>query len=323
MSSPVLPVPPLGTNSGLFSLPFTAMHIKPRLLLASLGLAFVPFAASAQDIELVTEAPVTFEVVFGTSLTTTNGQVGVARKDVTRAYNSTITTTQILEGLKSDGFITDDSVVGWKLVAVRPAPADLYEVDTEFALYAVKVENNAITQRVYIPSSSFSINANYSVENNVATHSTRNIITSRGTVTNHADLRFKPSFVRKEVPPVITGPFSDEVGTYNLSSKSEGHFSIENLFSTGFSSISYVTYSDPVFFFGLSGIRYSAKGDFNGDLVNRRVDTKKYITPRGRDDAPQPEVVESEVETAGLVSIRVNVGAAKLVERSLYPEVSF
>lgn len=299
------------------------MHIKPRLLLAAFGLALVPLAASAQDIELVTEAPVTFEVVFGTSVTTNNGQVGVARKDVTRAYNSTITTTQILESLKTAGHITTADVVGWRLVAVRPAPADLYDVDTAFTLYAVKVENNVITQRVHIPSDSFFINANYSVENTATTHSTRNIITSRGTVTNHADLFFKPTFVRKEVPPVITGPFPDEIGTYNLSSKTEGHFRTDNLFSTGFSSISYVTYADPVFFFGLSGMRYSTKGDFNGKLVNRRIDTKKYITPRNEPDAPQPEVVEGEVDTAGLVSIRLNVGAAKLVERSLYPEVSF
>lgn len=296
------------------------MHIKPRLLLASLGLALVPLAASAQDIELVTEAPVTFEVVFGTSVTTTTG-TGVTRKDVTRAYNSAITTTQILEGLKTEGLITEDNVVGWRLVAVRSAPADLYEVHTDFSLYAIK-ENNDVTLRVAVPSSLFNISANYSVENVVTTHSTRNIITSRGTVTNHADMVFKPTFVRKEVPPTITGPFTDEDGTYNLSTKTLSAFTLENLFSTGFSTISYTTSSEPVFFFALSGVRYASKGDFNGMVIHTKTGTKKYTT-RGVPDEELPAEAEPSVPASGLVSIRMTVGAAKLVPQSLYPDVAY
>lgn len=303
------------------------MQLKPRLALAALGLVLAPFVASAQHIELVTEAPVTFELTFNTFVTSTNGLVGAARVDTTRSYNSTITTNDILTALKTEGLITDASTVGYRLVAVRPLPADLIYVNTEFQLYAIKTDT-ATPTRIYVPEDFFSIIANYSVENFSIRHSTRNILTSSGTVTNQAEFSFVPTFTRKEVPPVITGPFVDNsTGTprnYNLSTKTNATFTLSALESSGFSTIPFrIRTDEPVFFYAIDTVRYTSRGDFSGSLINTVTPTRKYTT-RNIPDLVEPEVVDTApTQTSGLVSVRLTVGTPKLVDRSLYPEVSF
>jgi len=119
------------------------MQFTPRFLALAIGLALAPFSALAQDIELVTEATVTFQVTFGTSITTNNGQTGTGRIDTTKAYNSVLPNADIIRSLL--GLTPTDSIAGWRLAAVRPLAADLNEIDTSFALYLVNDSQNIHT----------------------------------------------------------------------------------------------------------------------------------------------------------------------------------
>lgn len=303
------------------------MQLKPRLLAAAFGLALAPLAASAQDIPLVTEAPVEFEITFSTSVTKETGE-GVARVDDTKAYRSIIRAVDIIKSFIADGTIDEtppidaNSHLGWSLVAVRSAPADLYEVDTEFFLYAIKTVNGTVTRRVLIPGTIFQIAANFSTENATTVHSTRNIESSNGNVVNHADLQFTPTFVRKEVPPTVTGPFEQGTNRHNLSVKEEAAFTLSSLLSSGFSTITFRTIADPVFFFATSSIRFTSSGDFSGNLVTTTITTKDF-TDRTKTDEVLSSVPGPSIPASGLVSLRVSVLAAKLVDGSLYPDVAY
>lgn len=306
------------------------MFMKPRALLASLGLASLPFAASAQDIELVTEAPITFQLVFGTNHTTTNGQIGATRRDVTRSYSSIVGNPQILEALRTSGLIEDPTTAGWQLRAVRSAPADLNEVGTSFFLYVVKPQSDGdgtdTSVRMRVPSAFFASSSFYSAEQAVTRHSTRNIISSSGSVTNYAEMRLQPTFVRKEVPPVITGPFSEPFGagtrSYNLSTKTETTFTLDSQRASGFSNVTFATKNDPVFYYAINLLRYDGRGDFTGTLVDISTGTKKYTTRGVPDEILEPEI-SAEAAASGLVSFRMTIGTASLVEQSKYPEVSY
>jgi hypothetical protein len=318
------------------------MQLKPRFLTLALGLALAPFAAQAQDIELVTEATVTFQVVFGTSVTTTNGSVGVARIDTTRAYNSTITTPDIIRNLlirltaDTDEPVSD--ITGWRLAAVRPSAADYdayvvprfalfyaADIDTKFYLYLV---NDTLNRRILVPEDIFLITPNTSVLNSTVTHSTRNIIAGRGVATNSAEMFFTPSFTRKELPATITGPFTENVGgtnrSYNISTKTESTYTLDTLNTSGFSTIAFGTRTnEPVFYFAIESLRFNARGDFTGNLINTTTAVKKFTT-RGIPDETISTTVDPEpTPSGGLVSFQVVVSACKLVPRDLYPEVPF
>lgn len=295
------------------------MHLKPRSLLAAFGLFLAPFAASAQDIQLITEASVTFEVTFGTSLTTTNGKDGNERVDTTRGYLSTITNRDILESLHSAGIITNGVPSNWRLIAARSAPADVAYVDTDFLLYAIRVENDQVLERELVPSWIFDIFRSYSVRNYVESYQGRNVLSSRGTVVNYAGVAFTPTFTRTQVAPVT---FTAPGGARTVTSVATS-FTLNDLLSSGFSSISYATRADPVFYCGIDTVRFSSKGDFNGVLVDRttvRNFAPGSLTASNPDDPP---TLSAPYFGSGLVSMRITVGPAKLVPRSLYPDVPF
>jgi len=300
------------------------MQLKPRFLTLALGLALAPFtAAFAQDIELITEAPVTFQVTFGTSITTNNGKTGSARVDTTRSYNSALSTPDIIRGLL--GLSASDSITGWRLAAVRSLPADDYEVDSEFYLYLV---NDSLGERRLITAEQFQILTTFSVTDSTVTHVTRNIITGKGTVTGHTEMKFLPTFTRKELPAVVTGTFSENVGganrTYNLSVKTDATFTLDNMATAGYATVNFATRStEPVFYFAIERVRFSARGDFTGNLINTVTTTKKFTTRGIPDELVSTEVGETPVPAGGLVSVQVVVGAAKLIPRELYPEVPF
>jgi hypothetical protein len=305
------------------------MQLKPRFFTLALGLALAPFAAQAQDIELVTEATVTFQGTFGTSITSTNGQTGALRVDTTRAYNSTITTPEILRNLliqlTAGTEAPTDNITGWRFAAVRPSAADREEIDTTFNLYLV---NDAANRRIAVPSSTFFVFPTASVSRSVITHSTRNIITGSGQATSHAEMFFTPSFTRKEIPAVITGPFTENVGgtprNYNISTKTESTYTLDFLLTSGFSIIDYrIRSTEPVFFYAIESLRFNARGDFIGELINTKKAVKKYTTRGIPDQELSTEVDETPTPSGGLVSLQVNIGAAKLVPRDLYPEVPF
>jgi hypothetical protein len=297
------------------------MHLKPRPILAALSLALAPFVASAQDVELITEARVTFEITFGTSVTTTNGQAGENRVDTTRGYLSTITNRQILESLRDQGFITTADVSNWTFVAVRPAPGDVDFVDSEFVLYAVEIVNNQIQPetRVRVPGDIFNITRAFSARTYTETYQGRNVITSRGTVVNYADVSFTPTFVRTQVPPVsVTAPGGARTVTTVATA-----FTLDSLVSSGFSTITYATRSHPIFYYPIETIRFTSRGDFTGTLVDRttvRNFPPGSNTPNNPNDPP---VLSNPYNGAGLVSIRITVQPARLVPQTDYPDVPF
>ena len=261
----------------------------------------------------------TFEITFGTSLTTTNGQSGDTRVDTTRGYLSTITNREILESLRTEGYITDQFSTNWRFVAVRPAPGDVNYVDTDFYLYAIKVVNNEVLERVRVPASIFDVFVFFSVRNYVETYQGRNVLTSRGTVTNYAAVAFTPTFTRTQVAPVtVTAPGGARTITTVTTA-----FSLNSLLSSGFSTISYAARPDPVFYYGIDTIRFTSKGDFTGSLVDSTT-VRNYapgsLTPSNPNDPP---TLSAPYFGSGLVSMRITVGPARLVPRSLYPQVPF
>lgn len=299
------------------------MHLKPRFLALAIGLALTSLAARAQDIELVSEANVTFQCTFGTSITTTNGKSGGDRVDTTRSYTSSVLNEDILRSLL--GLAPTDSVSGWRFAAVRPLPADEAEVDFVFNLYLV---NDTLNQRIAVPSSKFLLAANYSVTAGTVNHVARNVITGKGVITGHTELQFLPSFTRKEVPATVTGPFTEQ-GTnrvFNLSTRTDTAFTLTSSNCAGFATINFgvrASANEPVFYFAIENMRFSARGDFLGTSLNT-VKTIKKFTTRGIPDETVSSVTdETPSAGAGLLSMQVNVLPAKLVPRSLYPDISF
>ena len=295
------------------------MQLKPSFLTLAFGLALAPFAAQAQDIELVTEATVTVQGTFGTSVTTTNGKTGTARVDTTRSYNSTISTPDVIRSLLE--LSPTDSIEGWRLAAVRALPADQVEVDFSFYLYLV---NETLNERRRVPVDKFFGWTNTWVSSATVNHVTRNIMTGKGVRTVHAEMEFLPSFTRKELPAIVSNPITEGGRTYVRSAKTEAAFTLDNVATAGFATINFSTRTaEPVFFFAIENIRYTAKGDFSGTLINTKTTVKKFTTRGIPDEVESVEIDETPTPAGGLVSFQVNVSAAKLVPRTLYPEVPF
>lgn len=312
------------------------MQTPTRFALAALGLVLAPLAATAQHIELITEADVTFVVTYTTSVTTKTG-TGAQRKDSTRSIVSKLPAPQveIIKAMQALDLIDEqDGPAGWTFLAVRSAPADLEseiksdEVNSEFALYAAKG-----SQRVPVPESIFSLSASPSylgispaVHKSVTTHSTRNIIKSSGTATYYTEMSFKPAFVR-ELPPVIESTGTEPApggGTrsFSIVNKTTSTFTVTSMFSTGFATIPFRTPNgdQPVFFFILGpNFVFNAKGDFSGSLRNSVTKTKKY-TNRTVPDVDMGTEVDTEdtLNVGGLVDVKISLGAPKLVPRSDY-----
>jgi len=162
----------------------------------------------------------------------------------------------------------------------------------------------------------------------VITHSTRNIISGQGTVTEDTTVSFTPSFIRKEVPAVITQTGSESVNgqtrNFNVFTKTDSAFTLDYLSSNGFSTIGFKTRAtEHVFSFPLDAIRFNGRGDFTGTLLNTVTRTKKYTT-RGLADVELSKTVDSSPTPAlGLAYLQVNVTTAKLVDHAIYPLVSF
>lgn len=315
------------------------MQLQPRSFFAALGMMLAPLAASAQHIQLLTEAPVTFTVTFNTSITTSNNKTGSLRVDTTKAYSSVIGNPEILDGLKSAGLITTPTTAGWRLVAVRGAPTLYQEINSDFYLYAI---NETVTPatRVAVPSSKFLITSTFrpfpndsdyvfSVANATMTHSVRNPVTAVGVNNNYAEMSFTPSFTRKEVPGTIlssgTETVSGRVYSYNIVSQTTSAFTIGTLNTTGMSAISFTASSalDPVFFYAIGSMTYTSRGDFTGSLLNTTSTIKRYTT-RNVAEVNQGSVTDSaSTPASGLVNVRVTLTPAKLVDASLYPAVSY
>ncbi len=217
------------------------MKLSLRPLLLSLGALLSSHYASAQFVDLVTEAPVTLQVTLSTA-TTTNTATG-------RSTTTTVTRlsqAQLIDDLRTAGIIQDSSSTNWTLVAVRNASADMRLVDASFHLYAV---NKVTGARVVVPRSKFNSASFGSVERYVERHQGQYVISSSGSITSHVIYDYRPSF-------------STAAGTHVLQSSESAGFAKINFVakdvSDGFES----------FFFAISSLSVSARGGFNARLNN-------------------------------------------------------
>lgn len=288
------------------------MNLTPRNIVLALGLAFTALAARAQHIELLTEANITFEITFGTDSTITTGS-GATRVDNTTSITSRLSQANILEALREDGHITDESITGWSLKAVRAAPSDIFYVDSSYSLYAVKGDT-----RVRIPDEEFLTTALFSVENYVERHQGQNVLSAEGTTTNYAVVEYTPNFTRT-LPPVVTTPEPNTRVSTVVSDK----YVLSNFVSRGLATIGFVSKTDmPIFYISIEKLRMTSLGDFTGERTTKTIVSTGPITPR---NSPTTDVETSTgpIISGGLVSVRITIDAAKLVPRSYYPEVSY
>ncbi len=288
------------------------MKLTPRNIALGLGFAFTALAARAQHIELLTEANITFEITFGTDSTVTAG-ADATRVDTTTSITSRLSQANILEALREAGIITDTSISGWSLKAVRSAPSNIYYVDSSYSLYAVKGDT-----RIRVPDDEFLSTALFSVESFVEKHQGQNVISATGTTTNYAIVEYTPNFTRT-LPPVVTTPAANTRVSTVVSDKYE----LESLTSRGLASIGFISKTDmPVFYISIEKLRMTSLGDFTGNRTTTTTVTTGPITPRDAEKTTE-EFTGTPVTSGGLVSVRITIDAAKLVPRSLYPEVSY
>lgn len=289
------------------------MNLTPRNIVLALGFAFTALAARAQHIELLTEANITFEITFGTDSTVTTGS-DTTRVDTTTSITSRLSQANILEALREAGYITTTTITGWSLKAVRPAPSDVFYVDSDYSLYAVNGDT-----RVRIPDDEFLATSLFSVENYVEKHQGQNILSATGTTTNYAIVQYTPNFTRT-LPPVVTTPEPN----LRVSTVVSDRYELESLISRGLSSVGFISKTDmPIFYISIEKLRMTSLGDFTGTRTTTTTVSTRPITPRDAETTTLPPTVSDEVTSGGLVSVRITIDAAKLVPRSYYPEVSY
>lgn len=218
------------------------MHLRPLALLSTLLLGAAP--ASAQFVELLTEAPVTFSVTLQTTTTT----------ETPTSRSSSLATTklaqaQVLEDLRSAGIIPGDNISGWSLVAVRAPAPDLALVNASFTLYAV---NPTLDTRVAVPTDKFGAASFASAAKYSEKHQGQYVYSSTGTRTTHVVYDYRPSFT--------TG-----------SGDSLSAFTVDSAESAGFAKINFVArdLSDgiEVFSFVISSFSVSTRGGFSASVT--------------------------------------------------------
>lgn len=209
------------------------MHSRFRLLLLALGLLSSARHASAQFVELVTEAPVTFQITVTTTAVT---ETATERK--TTATVSRLGQADVINELRGAGIIPATPADGWTLVAVRVPPADLAFVDAGFRLYAV----NGSTH-VPVPESKFKGRAYGSVAKYKERHSGQYVLDSAGTVTAHVAYDYLPSWTIGSTRYNVQSSTTDGFATIAYKAKDS---------SDGFESL----------FCAISSIRATTRGSF-------------------------------------------------------------
>lgn len=210
------------------------------LLLAFAAFFGAALSAHAQLVDVLTEAPVTIQATIQSTVTTsTPTSISTALTTVR------LTNLQVIQELIDANIITDTTAVGWSLVAVRNAPADLAFVDAGFYLYAIKSGVDPIA----IPVNKFSSSVYRSVAKYTEKHQGRYIYSSAGTVTNHVVYNYTPTFTS---------------GTNNK-------YTLQDSESAGFASVKYVAkdFADAfeLFFYGISSISVTTSGGYSGLLT--------------------------------------------------------
>jgi hypothetical protein len=209
------------------------MHIRPLLAASALLLGAVN--ASAQFVELLTEAPVTVSATLTTSVTT----VSPTARSTTQT-NTTLNQAAVIADLQSAGIIPGTSTTGWSLVAVRSAAPDLEYVDATFYFYAV---NTGLNTRVFVPSLRFAASSFASAARYTERHQGQYVYSSAGSRFTHVAYDYRPAF-----------------------SAAGGTFAIQNSQVAGLARIDFVArdLADgfEVVFFAIPSLRVTARGGF-------------------------------------------------------------
>ncbi len=215
------------------------MNLRLRPLLALGAVLFTAKTASAQFIDLVTEAPVTIQL----TLTTNNVTVSATERKTT-ATVTRLSHAQVMEQLRLAGIIPGASIQGWSLVAVNNPPPDLAYIDAAFFLYAVNLGTGI---RIAVPPETFGASASYSVEKYTERNQGQYVLSSKGTVTNFVQYEFNPTFTAGG-------------NNYTLTESS----------SEGFATLQFVAkdVSDnyEAFFYAVNSIRATTRGGFTGTV---------------------------------------------------------
>ncbi len=229
------------------------MHTRRlRPLLLALGAVLLSARpAAAQFIELLTEAPVTFQVTL-----TTNNVTTTATERKTTSTVSRLAQADVINELRSAGIIPATPADGWTLVAVRAAPADLMLVDGAFYLYAVNGNQRIRVPSVDAPSGKFSARAFGAVEKYRERHLGQYVLDSAGTVTSHVNYDYTPA-----LPGLaITQGTTDGFATIAYRTKTE---------SDGFA----------VFFCAISSLRATTRGSFATDTAQGLMTINVSVGP--------------------------------------------
>ncbi|MCU0791342.1 MAG: hypothetical protein MUE42_00480 [Opitutaceae bacterium] len=264
---------------------------RPKLsfsVLAVVALVFGARQAQAQYNYLLLEAPVTIQFSVSVPNVVNVALTGGGNSRRTTPTTLPITPSMVLDDLRASGIITAPDNVGWTIVAVRPAPSDVYFVDASYRFFAVRraTPTSEIIERVAIPSTKLSFNRNYS--NYVFTERFLGNLTlsATGRSTNYVEVTYRPNFVR-------TGTrydfFTDPAAGITASGNA----------AFVFASTSADT--DPVLIIAPTSMRLSGVGGVTGQ--------------RGPDGGAL-----SSVE--GLVTFTISIGAPRLVDAQDYLDVA-
>ncbi len=294
------------------------MHIRHYHLFAVFGFGtLLSLPVAAQDIELLTEAPVTLSVTFTTATTTTTGTTGNETKK-TATTTTRILQADIIKELFTSGGIMPlgAPTLGWSLKAVRNAPADLAFVTADFSIYAVNpTYPSSPGTRVLVPSSKFNAIAYSSVQKYTEKYQGQYILSSTGTVSNHVGYDYQPTFISTSTPTSAT------VGTDKVTTQVSVSYALDSMHSEGLSTISFAL-SDvaDILYYAIKSLNVTATGEFTATSTKT---TSTSTVPLSNLNATP--VVQSTSDTpvpaSGLVSIGITVGAPILVDASLYPDV--
>jgi hypothetical protein len=245
----------------------------------------------AQDLNafdaLVLEAPITFKNTFTTTRKTTTRTVATGRIDTYATVITPVTQLQFIDDLRASEIVPGTTSVGWSLVAVRPAPADLVYIDSTFDLYAVNPSYPAVPPatspgaRIFVSSLKFRSLGMESVRQYTERTQGQYVISSTGVVTNFSEYSYLPTITI----PGITGAPATTVKI--LDNNCSGNSSI------GFAAREVSN----VFFYAITSLRVSARGPFVG------------------------QEIPANTNKGGLATIDITIGTPKLVLQSLYPEV--
>lgn len=264
------------------------IHSKLSLTLLAMAATLVGASSlKAQYTYLLTEAPAIIQYslsVPSVGLPTNSGSDHVIR---TRPVSVPFTPKNFLEELVRSNLITGD-VANWSVVAVRPAPSDVYYVDTRYFFYAVRKSGGVIVERVQIPTDKFSFTPNLGNFVYTERYQGNYTLDAKGSTLNYVDVAYRPNFLQASTSTVYDLVAQESQPTAGILSWANAN-------------IAFVNVDEPVFYIAPTSVRISGVGGLSG----QRGPVAGPFTP-----------------VQGLVTFTITIGAPRLVDANDYPAVS-